>query len=163
MQIDHETVQRWVQEKRDKDGYASIAVDLYLYVAQRAAEQVNANQSVAIPNQPGLNIDLTRMREAALHAQIHGSVFKAGASQVRQVLDYLHERTLEIKRLNARILDAGSPAGSQVSFKRLPAARVHFTRLLWSLHEGKQMSRKRDIHRARRERDQEKRNPEPRH
>ena len=105
MQIDHETVQRWVQDKRDKDGFASMAIDLYLHVAQRAAEHVSTNQSVAIPNQPGLNIDLTRMREAALHAQVHGTVFKAGASQVRQVLDYLHDRTLEINRLNARILE----------------------------------------------------------
>ena len=66
---------------------------------------MSADQTVEIPNQPGLNIDLTRMREAALHAQVHGAVFKADGSQVRQVLDYLHERTLEIKRLNARIAD----------------------------------------------------------
>ena len=64
---------------------------------------MTAQQSQAIQNQPGLNIDLSRMREAALHAQVHGAVFKASGSQVRQVLDYLHERTLEIKGLNARI------------------------------------------------------------
>ena len=64
---------------------------------------MTAQQSQSIPNQPGLNIDLSRMREAALHAQVHGAVFKASGSQVRQVLDYLHERTLEIKGLNARI------------------------------------------------------------
>lgn len=66
---------------------------------------MSADQTVEIPNQPGLNIDLTRMREAALHAQVHGAVFKANGSQVRQVLDYLHERTVEIKRLNARIAE----------------------------------------------------------
>lgn len=64
---------------------------------------MTAQQSQALHNQPGLNIDLSRMREAALHAQVHGTVFKASGSQVRQVLDYLHERTLEIKGLNARI------------------------------------------------------------
>lgn len=64
---------------------------------------MTAQQSQALHNQPGLNIDLSRMREAALHAQVHGAVFKASGSQVRQVLDYLHERTLEIKGLNARI------------------------------------------------------------
>ena len=64
---------------------------------------MTAQQPQAIQNQPGLNIDLSRMREAALHAQVHGAVFKASGSQVRQVLDYLHERTLEIKGLNARI------------------------------------------------------------
>lgn len=69
------------------------------------AELERADHPVAIPNQPGLNIDLTRMREVALHAQVHGVVFKADGSQVRQVLDFLHERTLEIKRLNTRIAE----------------------------------------------------------
>lgn len=105
MQIDYETVQRWVQEKRNQDGYGVLPVDLYFYVAQRAADHVSTAKSADIPNQPGLNIDLTRMREAALHAQVHGVVFKASGSQVRQVLDHLHERVLEINRLNARIAE----------------------------------------------------------
>ena len=55
--------------------------------------------------QPDLNIDLARMREAALHAQVQGYVFKSDGSQVRQVLDYLHERTLEIESQHARIAE----------------------------------------------------------
>ena len=35
-----------------------------------------------------------------------------------------------------------SRAGAPISFKRLPAARVHVPRLLWSLHEGLQMSKR---------------------
>lgn len=85
------------------------AADLIARQAGRIAELERTTQSVEIPNQPGLNIDLTRMREAALHAQVHGVVFKADGSQVRQVLDYLHERTLEIKRLNERIAELEAP------------------------------------------------------
>ncbi|MDL5036797.1 hypothetical protein QRD40_10610 [Comamonas sp. Y6] len=79
------------------------AADLIARQAGRIAELERTTQTVEIPNQPGLNIDLARMREAALHAQVHGAVFKANGSQVRQVLDYLHERTFEIKRLHARV------------------------------------------------------------
>ncbi|WP_417283406.1 DNA translocase FtsK [Comamonas sp.] len=54
----------------------------------------------------------------------------------------------------------GIPAAPHSGIERLPAARVHVAWLLRSLHERQQMS-KRDIRRARRERDQEKCNPEP--
>lgn len=83
---------------------------------------MTAQQSHAIPNQPGLNIDLFRMREAALHAQVHGTVFKASGSQVRQVLDYLHERTLEIKGLNARIAVLEAQQGVPQGWKLVPVS-----------------------------------------
>lgn len=45
----------------------------------------------------GSKIDLRKMREAALHAQVHGYLFKASGSEVRQVIDLLFEKSRELE------------------------------------------------------------------
>lgn len=49
----------------------------------------------------GCKIDLPRMREAALDAQVRGYLFKADGSQVRQVIDLLYEKTRQLAALQA--------------------------------------------------------------
>lgn len=56
---------------------------------------------LVVANVEGCKIDLQRMREAALHAQVHGYVFKADGSEVRQVLDCLHGTARELAALRA--------------------------------------------------------------
>ena len=59
----------------------------------------------------GCKINLQRMRNAALHAQAHGYVFTANGSEVRQVIDLLHETTRELEALQAA---PPAPAGVAV-------------------------------------------------
>lgn len=106
------SAEQWLNETNTRRAAASTI--RRLHEEKEALKREIESHNNALPQKvQGSKIDLRKMREAALHAQVHGYLFKASGSEVRQVIDLLFEKSRELELARRELVAESARTASE--------------------------------------------------